>query len=32
MAGVPAKKIGERNPCDYELFRRAKSGKYSNWR
>ncbi|MFT4034638.1 MAG: acyltransferase [Patulibacter sp.] len=33
VAGVPAKKIGERTPCDYELFRRSAAGAYnSDWR
>ena len=33
MAGVPAKKIGERTPCDYELFRRGVAGGYNaDWR
>lgn len=33
VAGTPAKKIGDRTPCDYTLFRRTKAnGKRTNWR
>jgi maltose O-acetyltransferase len=33
VAGVPAKKIGERTPCDYELFRRGAAVAYNaDWR
>lgn len=33
VAGIPAKKIGERTPCEYELFRRSASGGYRpDWR
>ena len=33
VAGVPAKKIGERTPCDYELYRGgAGSGFNPDWR
>lgn len=33
MAGVPAKKIGERTPSDYELFRRGDGNSYrADWR
>lgn len=33
VAGVPAKKIGERTPCDYELFRRTGKGGFNpDWR
>lgn len=33
VAGTPAKKIADRTPCDYELFRRTKSnGRRTNWR
>lgn len=33
MAGIPAKKIGERTPCEYELYRRGAPGAYNaDWR
>ncbi len=33
VAGVPAKKIADRTPCDYELFRRSVAGSYNpDWR
>jgi acetyltransferase-like isoleucine patch superfamily enzyme len=33
VAGIPAKKIGERAPSDYTLFRRAQAGGYNpDWR
>ena len=33
VAGVPAKKIGDRTPCDYELFRRGGPHAYNaDWR
>ncbi|MEH3053620.1 MAG: acyltransferase [Patulibacter minatonensis] len=33
VAGVPAKRIADRTPCDYELFRRAAAGGYNpDWR
>lgn len=33
VAGVPAKKIGDRTPCTYELFRRTAAGGYNpDWR
>lgn len=33
VAGTPAKKIGERTPCDYELYRRSShSGFNPDWR
>jgi maltose O-acetyltransferase len=33
VAGVPAKKIGERTPCAYELFRRGGPAAYNaDWR
>lgn len=33
VAGVPAKKIADRTPCDYELFRRSAAGGYNpDWR
>lgn len=33
VAGVPAKKIGERTPCSYELYRGgAKGGYKADWR
>lgn len=32
VAGVPAKKIGERTPCDYELFRNKGGQLKVNWR
>ncbi|MDO9356914.1 MAG: acyltransferase [Solirubrobacteraceae bacterium] len=33
VAGVPAKKIGERTPCEYELFRRGGAAAYdADWR
>ncbi len=33
VAGVPAKKIGERTPCDYELYRGGVKGGYrADWR
>ncbi|MBJ7470897.1 MAG: acyltransferase [Solirubrobacteraceae bacterium] len=33
VAGVPAKKIADRTPCEYELFRRGVRGGYNpDWR